>query len=218
MPYTPSMATDGTTLCDLSHAPGRSKQSSPTETMHWTSPIGGIWGLSEALTVSVLVLLIGCFRPPPVEYVALNENYQRPAWLDEEGENSIEGTALLRTVGGEARTCAALDVWLIPVTTYAKKRMLRLYGNLQSGYRSADSGELRFVPEFTNYHDDGFMTRCDAQGRFEFDDLPDGEWFITASVYWGVPVSQYNTSIQGGALMQHVRVSGGRTERVVLAR
>lgn len=58
-------------------------------------------------------------------------------------------------------------------------------------------------------------TVCDSQGNFAFESLPDGEYYLTAQVTWGVPM-QYFTRTEGGILMQRISVRGGETRQVVL--
>lgn len=136
------------------------------------------------------------------------------AWAQGAGENLVEGTALLRTRGGEVRTCAALDVGLIPVTLHSRERIVHIYGNTRSGFNPA--GVVGRHPRFSNddprFYKHIRKAKCDAEGRFEFDDVPDGEWFVEAIVSWEAPLH----GKQGGSLMQLVRVSDGETRRLVM--
>jgi hypothetical protein len=69
--------------------------------------------------MGLLVLASGCYtaanvrQPEPVR-IETPFDPAAVAWAAREGDNRIEGTALLRTRGGEPRTCATLDVGLIP--------------------------------------------------------------------------------------------------------
>jgi len=163
--------------------------------------------------------LCACYMPPAQEpeTVRLETPFQpeQVAWAREAGENRIEGTALLRTRGGEPRTCAALDVGLIPWSRHAGERMAHLYGSLKGGFRPVGTG-LRWANDDESFYASVRRAKCDADGRFEFDSLPDGEWFVEAFVTWEAPRVNFSGGPQGGTLMQRVKLEGGRTEKIVL--
>jgi len=54
-------------------------------------------------------------------------------WAEGDGRNSVTGFAVLRTVGGDARTCAGLTTQLIPDSPYARERMIAIFGNTVKG-------------------------------------------------------------------------------------
>jgi hypothetical protein len=163
-----------------------------------------------------------CYTPlePQVAYLKVVYDPAVAEWAEEEGENAIEGSALLRTRGGEVRTCAGGTVYLVAATVYAKERMMHLFGNVRRGFRSAND-PIRFVPETPAYHESARATTCDAQGEFSFEDLPDGDWFLTTTITWDVPQVLWSDSVvmttTGGLLMKRVKVSDGDTEKVVLS-
>ena len=171
--------------------------------------------------MTAALFAVGCYVPPAqapeVATVRLETpfNPQAIAWAEGHGDNRIEGTALLRTRGGEPRTCAALDVGIIPVSRHAAERMARLYGSLRGGFNPAWplGNHFRWANDDERFYEHIRKTKCDAQGRFEFDALPDGDWFVEAVVTWEVP----RLGKQGGSLMQRVRLVGGQTQRVVLS-
>jgi hypothetical protein len=167
----------------------------------------------------------GCYTqqgPDRVQQVYLKVVYDPAAarWAEGAGENTVEGSALLRTRGGDLRTCAGEVVYLTPVTTYAKERMMYLFGNVRSGFHSVDE-PIEFVPESATYEESARTTKCDPQGTFSFDDLPDGEWFVTTIITWEVREVLWSDSVvlrnTGGLLMQRVRAKDGDTKRVVLS-
>lgn len=133
-------------------------------------------------------------------------------WSAARGDNVIEGSALLRTRGGEVRTCAALEAAIIPVSVYAKERMIHLYGNAHGGYRPVWH-QVRFEPDVNAFYRTVRTTKCDAQGEFSFEGLPDGDWFVMATVVWEAP----GAGAQGGSLMVRVKLRGGETQKVLLA-
>jgi hypothetical protein len=141
------------------------------------------------------------------------------AWSTGTGPNAVSGTAILRTVGGEARTCAGSEVQLTPDAPYTRERTLLLYratdrAFLERGNSIIIAGEGYAFRQFVR------TTTCDALGAFEFKGLPDGVYYLTASVLWEVPAGTYVSYMapQGGWMMQRVTVSGGQSVRVILSR
>lgn len=157
--------------------------------------------------------------PTPREII-LQHSYNPAdfAWAEADGTNTVRGSALLRTVGGEVRTCGGLSVQMIPDVPYSRERIMHLYGKLGSGFQpasAAQAGGIIFMGESHEYTQVGRRTVCDAQGNFRFENVPDGDWFVVAEVVWGVPYSGY-VSPQGGRLMQQVTVADGETRELIL--
>jgi hypothetical protein len=130
--------------------------------------------------------------------------------LLEPGENSIQGSALVRQQGGGIVTCAGSDIWLIPVTAYSTERMGHIYKSDQKGF--SKSGAPNFEPNSAAFHNSMRKTLGDAQGNFEFDKVADGDFYVVTVISW---VVGYST--QGGSLMQRVSVAGGETKKIVLS-
>lgn len=161
-------------------------------------------------------MLTGCATVPPIQ-VAINTTFTQGdvAWFSEKGNNTLQGSALLRTKGGTAKTCAANEVNLIPYSEYTAERMDYIYGNSKKGYGSAGPRRsFEFVPDVAEYHDIGKHTNCDAQGKFEFTELPDGDYYIIAPVMWSVG-TVYS---EGGNLMEKVSLANGETQKIVMTR
>ena len=162
----------------------------------------------------VFLLLAGCATVAP-QTVAATFDPAEVAWFNRTGSNAIEGNAVMRTVGGEVRTCAGGDANLIPVSTYADERMLKMFGNTSGGLLSARTG-FSWSSTDPRYKAASRTVTCDSLGNFRFDRLPDGDYYVTARVVWGVP-NQYFTSWQGGYVMRRVTLRGGETMRLVLS-
>lgn len=139
------------------------------------------------------------------------------AWQDElathiaqTGPNSVKGSGFMRQRGGGVVTCAGSQVSLIPATPYAIERLRVLYGSSESGTNQVRA--IKFIPDPPGYYSHMRQTKCDAQGNFNFEGVPDGDYFITLTVSWTV-----GYSAQGGNLMQRVRLSGGKAASVVMS-
>lgn len=136
------------------------------------------------------------------------------AWAAAKGSNTIVGNAMLRTVGGDIKTCAGFEAALVPVTRYGEGRVNIIYGSSQKGYNPLRTPRV-IAPASPAYNAIVRTTTCDSLGNFEFNGLPSGEYFIQSVVSWGVP-TRYFTRKEGGVIFLRVKVEGGETKRVVL--
>lgn len=130
-------------------------------------------------------------------------------WSRKDGSNTLTGFAVLRTVGGEARTCAGLEAGLAPDSAYTRERMFAIYG-------SAEKGSIRVeaMPKFDStapgYNSAIRRTRCDGQGNFTFERVPDGNYFVSAPVVW--QANPRSSLYEGGYMMKRVELRGGTTK------
>lgn len=160
-----------------------------------------------------VVCLANCAVAPTQPVQLVNSfNADEIAWSNAEGQNKLEGSALLRQQGGGVVTCAGTEVHLSAYSAYSAERIRYVYGRDTGGY--ADWGSFAFrarLPVDEAYLSSARVTVCDAQGKFKFSNLPDGEYYVTTQVSWSVGYSP-----QGGYLAQRVSLAGGETKEVVL--
>jgi hypothetical protein len=169
--------------------------------------------IRTAWIAAAAAALAGCAATP----VALQNRFDPAeiAWFSARGTNAISGTAILRTTQGGIKSCAALAVTLFPVSAYARERMRHLYGGDDEGFNPLVGGiPADFASTDPRYEASAKSTRCDAHGRFWFNELADGDYYLVATVTW----RERSYAIeQGGYLMRHVHVSTGETKDVLLA-
>jgi len=136
--------------------------------------------------------------PPPTPF-----DPRAFAWSAQPGSDSLVGVLRYRRQG-LPYGCAGEDVLLIPDVPWSRRRMIILYGAASSAAvpvsivrartPSAPSGDYaRFVRR----------TTCDADGRFSFQGLPDGGWFV---VTVAKPLDPTGDSI---AITKRVELRGG---------
>ncbi len=100
------------------------------------------------------------------------------AWSTAPGPETLSGVLVYRHDGVQYG-CGGEDVLLIPDTPWSRRRMIILYGSadmaaipvsiVRARTASAPPGDYaRYVRS----------TKCDAQGRFVFQGLPDGSWYV----------------------------------------
>lgn len=131
------------------------------------------------------------------------------AYINKPGESRIDGHAFLKKPNGRVMHAAGEFVWLIPATPYAKERMQRLYGNARfmsaNAMNRAEGTDPKFY-EFTR------KTKAESNGRFTFDKVAPGEYFIATNITW--KDEEYDVLSRGGAVYESVTVTG-REERII---
>jgi hypothetical protein len=92
------------------------------------------------------------------------------------GTASVKGTAYVEKVHGGQVTCAGNSVYLLPKTPYFTE-VLELE---KSGNKVTYAPELMAqVKEAIRY------TKCDVQGKFQFQSLPSARWYVMTAVTLG---------------------------------
>lgn len=133
-----------------------------------------------------------------------NEDF---AWSAAPGDNAIAGRVAFAR-DGRAWSCAGA-VGLTPDTPYTRRRIGTLYGSTQQAAIPAAVVRARSVQEAgADYRSYVRDTQCDASGRFSFEYLPAGSWYLIA------PVRAEGQ--EPVVLMQRVTTARGRTTSVTL--
>ncbi|MBC7779207.1 MAG: hypothetical protein H7125_03795 [Proteobacteria bacterium] len=139
------------------------------------------------------------------------------AWAKGPGKNTIRGSAILRTNGGETRTCAGAAVAVIPDSAFTRDRMQNLYGGSERGVNDLAYGAARKVdPAPPEYARTVRQTTCDIKGNFLIEGVPDGTWYVTTAVTWFARGNDPLTQV-GTAFMRRIAVSGATTVTIVFA-
>ncbi|WP_176083190.1 carboxypeptidase regulatory-like domain-containing protein [Martelella sp. HB161492] len=129
---------------------------------------------------------------------------QEAAFIHEDGENTIRGEAFLRKESGGVVYAAGSSVRLIPKTAYAAERLDALYrGGKINTIISAS-------PPPPDYEAAMRQTKANGRGRFEFDHVADGSYYIVTKIKWG----KHNA--EGGAIREAVTVSGGQSVEIIM--
>lgn len=129
------------------------------------------------------------------------------AWSARPGDSAVVGQVAFADRGLQW-SCAGA-VGLTPDTPYTRRRFTVLYGSTRSAAIPAAVVRARSVQEAgADYRSYVRDTQCDAEGRFRFDGLPDGGWFVIAPVR-----AEGEDPV---VLMQRVTTRRGRTTAVTL--
>lgn len=118
------------------------------------------------------VCFTGCAE---VDTVPLTSTYRATDYIEyaKSGTGVVTGQAFMRQRGGAVVTCAGEVVMLVPnAGVFAE--MNKIY---ESGKKPVKSKEYLNPAFYKN-------TKCDAQGNFEFNNVPAGQWIIQTEVRW----------------------------------
>ena len=155
-----------------------------------------------------LLILTGCMEPRVIKPTALF-NSSSASYIFDTGDNTISGQAFLRQNGGGVVTCASSEVFIFPVNEYSSQIMSEMFGSTDKGY-SIGLSSIDYDANYVKYHR---VSVCDAQGNFVFENVADGEYYLSTNVRWVI-----GNSRQGGYLFEKVSVNKGSNLKVLLSR
>ena len=136
------------------------------------------------------------------------------AWSRAPGTATVEGRAEIPAGGGATRTCAGGEAQLLPAGAYAAEMMRIVFGSEARGYAPLASSPRYPANIAADFKSTVRRIGCDAEGRFRFDGVPAGRWYVFSNVVW--PSSGAEAPPQGGALMQRIDVAEGARANVLL--
>lgn len=155
-----------------------------------------------ALFFAVAVALTAC---SPTTLVT-TFNPLEAAYIHNTGKATISGQAFLRRNDGIVVYGAGSEVDLIPVTTYSRERIQAIYKG--TNYSVWTPGFKNSDPAYENYIR---KTTADGEGRFKFEGVADGSYYVVTAVVWMVQYAQ-----QGGALKADVTIKDGKPVELIM--
>lgn len=149
------------------------------------------------------MVLAGCVAAPEIQSTFDPAEAEH---INRAGTATITGQAFLRRNDGIVVYGAGSDTVLVPASTYAKERVAALYRG----------GKVNnFVPPPKNtdprYEQMARRTKNDGEGRFTFDRVADGDYFVMTTVTW-----MAGDWRQGGNLMEPVAVRDGQNVDIIM--
>lgn len=161
--------------------------------------------LAGAAVVVLGVALAGCQsvqRPPATQSFSAAE----AAFIKQPGRGVITGHAFRTRSTGSVVNAAGEVIRLIPATAYAQERVTQLYGDRKfvavARYPKQDTPDPAYA-EHTR------TVKSEANGRFAFEKVPPGRYFVTAQIIWGDDEQR-----EGGSVYDIVTLTGRETEPV----
>ncbi len=156
------------------------------------------------LVLIFITALSACRSTPAVPFDTRSAEY-----INSTGMGKIEAHAFYRDEKGKIIYAAGENAYLIPVTAYAEQRFFQIYGK-------AKYAQIRNLPwtdadpEFRKYMR---STKAESNGRFTFDRVAPGEYFIATAISWR-PENSF--TMRGAALYERVSLTGKESEPVKL--
>ena len=136
------------------------------------------------------------------------------AWSRAAGTATVEGRAEVPDPGGRPQGCAGGEAQLFPADPYATSMMRFIFGSDARGY--APLATARYPSEVAaDFRHTVRRIGCDADGRFRFDAVPAGRWFVFTNVVFRS--ARGDAEPMGGSLMQRIDVAEGARTSVLLA-
>jgi len=161
--------------------------------------------------LAVILILTSCATAPAFQTQSTYDRDQ-VSWSFKEGTGKIEGDGFLMRRDGMLVKCAGQGVFLVPVSEYSIERFTFIYGTPNGGYNTAGYGRRIADDPDPVYVEDHRSSFCDVDGKFTFDNLPAGEYFVQTAVIW--QVNDYVN--EGGTVSRRVKVEEGKTSKVSL--
>jgi hypothetical protein len=124
------------------------------------------------------------------------------AYSQGDGPSSITGQAFAKTRGGDTKYASGETVTLLPVSDYTTEYMKQI--GTARGAATPD-------PRLASYTR---TTVADGEGKFTFDRVPGGNYFIYTKVFWEVP-GQYGLTTTGSWLKDVVTARGPSTNVIL---
>jgi hypothetical protein len=168
------------------------------------------------LAAALAAALAGCrstSEPAASPQASVAFDPTEAAYIKKTGPTTISGHAFWRDDKGGTVNAAGEVIRLVPATAYAQQRFAVLY----RGQRSIPASQIQQTQPDPKYADYTRTVRAESSGRFEFEGVAPGEYFVTAQVRYK-DKDQF-VHIQGGAYNNYMRVGddgGAMFERVTV--
>lgn len=133
---------------------------------------------------------------------------EEAAFIKKPGTGVITGHAFRTKPSGVVVNAAGQVVRLVPATGFARERFVNLYGKNKYVPHRAYPADDNVDPAYGEYTR---TTKAEANGRFAFEKVAPGTYFITTQVIWG---DEAAFSREGGSVYDSVTLTGKETEPV----
>ncbi|HTK87660.1 MAG TPA: hypothetical protein VL329_08000 [Nitrospiraceae bacterium] len=139
-----------------------------------------LFQFTTALLFATALTLSSCSTASQQRITTFIESEYLP--YGDDGTSTITGEAFLRMMDGSLRKCTGFPVLLNPATTYSAEWYER---NVVGGIplEPADPRALKFLRQ----------TVGDSEGKFEFRNLPPGEYYAACVITVHIPIGYGST-------------------------
>ncbi|RYG12397.1 MAG: hypothetical protein EOO07_19115 [Chitinophagaceae bacterium] len=136
-------------------------------------------------------------------------------WVTKKGNSSVYGEAFLKLNDGTLKDCSGFNIELLPAAKYSNERIFKTYGNNNSGQILLEDNPPKFTPDVKEYHEMLIKSTCDNDGKFIFNNVPSGNYYLIAFIIWDANESNKPTKT-GGAVMKRVEIRENSKHRIEL--
>jgi hypothetical protein len=168
----------------------------------------------------ILASCIPALMPKRIIQTTVPFDKEHAQRLLKKGNNTVKANAFLRRAVGDIVTCGGYNVRLTPATKMAEELFTSMYNNINGGFLSTD--DVKGIDIETSIDEDykkmHIVKVCNSDGIATFENVADGEFYVTAYVVWQIPTGPFHSFEQGGMMTKRIRISGGETREVVLTR
>ncbi len=152
------------------------------------------------------IVMAGCQATRQPATIAFSP--EEAAFINKPGNGVITGHAFRTKPSGAVVNAAGEVVRLIPATAFARERFANLYGKRKYIPHSAYPRDDEVDPAYARYTR---TTKAESNGRFVFEKVAPGTYFLTTQVIWGEETA---FSREGGSVYDSVTLTGKETEPV----
>lgn len=153
--------------------------------------------------IGVALALSACVERKPAT-VAFS--VEEAAFIRKTGTATITGHAFRTKPSGVVVNAAGEVVRLIPATAYARERFENLYGKRKYVPHRAYPRDDNPDPAYGDYTR---TTKAESNGRFIFQNVAPGAYYLTTQIIWGDEDALFR---EGGSVYDSVTVTGRETE------
>ncbi|MGI9402804.1 MAG: carboxypeptidase regulatory-like domain-containing protein [Rhizobiaceae bacterium] len=163
------------------------------------------------LLVCILFLVCGCTTTNRNLDVETKFDPNDARFINETGTASISGQAFLNRQDGQVVYAAGNQINLIPATPYSRDHLEKVYEGKKflNTYRAMANNATKNADP--RYKELIRQTKADNEGRFTFDKLAPGTYFVQAAVAW-----QVGDVIRGGTFYETVTVTDGEQKELIM--
>lgn len=175
--------------------------------------------IKTILLVGVVAVSGGCVSPRVAEAPKPRDTFKPLPYEDAEyaampkaGTGIVRGQVFAKTLGGDVKKGAGNRVLLDPATKYRDQWYLEQVKGGKLAEYDPDPRHKQYDKEKTT----------DADGRFEFSDVPPGRYYVISSVTWEAPqTNSVSRSLgipntQGGRVIREIQVKNGVVTEAML--
>lgn len=151
------------------------------------------------------IALAGCQQRPPA---TVSFSAEEAAFIKKPGHGTITGHAFRTRSLGQVVNAAGQVVRLVPATGFARERFRNFYGVAKFVPHRGYPREDKVDPA---YEEHTRTTKAGANGRFTFENVAPGSYFVTTQVIWGAEDALFR---EGGSVYDSVSLTGKEAEPV----